>query len=166
LSASGLVDDNFHFIGFLPSKTKQRETLLASLRDMHGTLIFYEAPHRIADMAKALAGAFEPEREVVFARELTKLFEEIHRCRLSEAEAWVSADAHREKGEFVVLLEGAPENAAEHDADAARILSILLEECSVKQAATLAAKITGAKKNTLYDMALKMQADLPGNGQP
>jgi 16S rRNA (cytidine1402-2'-O)-methyltransferase len=166
LSASGLVDDRFHFIGFLPSKTKQRETLLASLCDMHGTLIFYEAPHRIADMVKALAVAFEPEREVVFARELTKLFEEVHRCKLSEAEAWLSADTHREKGEFVVLLQGAPEDVAEQDADAARILSILLEECSVKQAATLAAKITGAKKNALYEMALKMQADSCGNDEP
>ena len=100
---------------------------------------------------------FQPERQVVFARELTKLFEEIHRCPLSEALAWVKADAHREKGEFVVLLEGAPEEGDAEAAQAERILNILLAECSVKQAANLTAQITGRKKNALYDRALQIK---------
>ena len=159
ISASGLLNDQFHFIGFLPSKARQRETMLQQLRNVTATMVFYEAPHRILDCATALAAVFEPEREVVFARELTKMFEEIHRCPLSEAEAWIRADAHREKGEFVVLLAGAPAQDGESDADAERILKILLTECSVKQAASLAAQITGRKKNALYDRALQLKQE-------
>ena len=95
----------------------------------------------------------------VVQRELTKMFEEIHRCPLSEAEAWIKADGHREKGEFVVLLEGAPPADDENDADADRILQILLAELPVKQAAGLAAQITGRKKNALYDRALQLKND-------
>ncbi|OFA09159.1 16S rRNA (cytidine(1402)-2'-O)-methyltransferase [Duganella phyllosphaerae] len=159
LSASGLVNDQFYFVGFLPAKARQRENFLSTLRTVTATMVFYEAPHRILDCATALAAVFEPEREVVFARELTKMFEEIHRCPLSEAEAWIRADAHREKGEFVVLLAGAPSQDGESDADAERILKILLTECSVKQAASLAAQITGRKKNALYDRALQLKQE-------
>jgi 16S rRNA (cytidine1402-2'-O)-methyltransferase len=157
LSASGLVNDQFYFVGFLPAKAKQRENFLGTLRAVTATMVFYEAPHRILDCAGALAAVFEPERQVVFARELTKMFEEIHRCPLSEAEAWIKADAHREKGEFVVLLAGAPPAEDEQDRDAERILKILLSELPVKQAAGLAAQITGRKKNALYDRALQLK---------
>ena len=157
VSASGLLNDQFYFVGFLPAKAKQRENMLHSLRGVTATMVFYEAPHRILDCATALAAAFEPTRQVVFARELTKLFEEIHRCPLSEAESWIRADAHREKGEFVVLLEGATEAQDAEDVEAERILNILLAECSVKQAANLTAQITGRKKNALYDRALQLK---------
>lgn len=157
LSASGLVNDQFHFVGFLPSKAKQRESYLQGLQGVTATMVFYEAPHRIVECAQALASVFEPSRQVVFARELTKLFEEIHRCPLSEAEAWLKGDSHREKGEFVVLLDGAPEAAEAGDAEAERVLRILLAECSVKQAASLAAQITGQKKNALYERALQLK---------
>src|SRR5471032_2300445 len=131
LSASGLVNDQFYFVGFLPAKAKQRENVLQTLRAVPATLVFYEAPHRILDCAAAL----------------------------SEAEAWIKADPHREKGEFVVLLAGAPAAEEEQDLEAERILKILLTECSVKQAANLAAQITGRKKNALYDRALQMKAE-------
>jgi 16S rRNA (cytidine1402-2'-O)-methyltransferase len=157
LSASGLVNDCFYFVGFLPSKAKQRETALLSLANVTATLLFYEAPHRITDTVDALAAAFAPTRQIVFARELTKLFEEIHRCPLSEAAAWLAADAHRQKGEYVILVEGAPAAADEDAAEAERVLAILLAECPVKQAASLAAQITGQKKNALYDLALRMK---------
>lgn len=157
LSASGLVNDRFYFVGFLPAKARQRETALQQLLTVSATLVLYEAPHRIVDCVEALAAVFQPERQVVFARELTKLFEEIHRCPLSEALAWVQADAHREKGEFVVLLEGAAEGGDAEEANAERILNILLAECSVKQAANLTAQITGRKKNALYDRALQIK---------
>lgn len=157
LSASGLVNDQFYFVGFLPAKAKQRETALLQLLTVSATMVFYEAPHRILDCVEALAAVFEPQRQIVFARELTKLFEEIHRCPLSEALAWVKADAHREKGEFVVLLEGATGGSDAAEADAERILNILLAECSVKQAASLAAQITGRKKNALYERALQIK---------
>jgi 16S rRNA (cytidine1402-2'-O)-methyltransferase len=157
LSASGLVNDRFYFVGFLPAKAKQRENALRELVAAPATLVFYEAPHRILDCVEALTGVFEPTRQVVFARELTKLFEEIHRCPLGEALAWVKADAHREKGEYVVLLEGAPAGGDAEEAEAERILNILLAECSVKQAASLAAQITGRKKNALYERALEIK---------
>jgi len=159
LSASGLLNDQFHFVGFLPAKARQRESALAELLAVRATLVFYEAPHRILDCVQALAAVFEPTRQVVFARELTKLFEEIHRCALADALAWVQADPHREKGEFVVLLEGAAAGADAADADAERILKILLAECSVKQAASLAAQITGRKKNALYERALELKGE-------
>ena len=157
ISASGLLNDQFYFVGFLPAKAKQRENILHSLRGVTATMVFYEAPHRILDCATALVEAFEPTRQVVFARELTKMFEEIHRCPLSEAESWIRADAHREKGEFVVLLEGATEAQDAEDVEAERILNILLAECSVKQAANLTAQITGRKKNALYERALQLK---------
>jgi 16S rRNA (cytidine1402-2'-O)-methyltransferase len=157
LSASGLVNDQFYFVGFLPAKAKQRESALQQLLTVSATLVFYEAPHRILDCVEALAGVFQPERQVVFARELTKLFEEIHRCPLADALAWVKADAHREKGEYVVLVDGAPGGSDAQEAEAERILNILLAECSVKQAANLTAQITGRKKNALYERALEIK---------
>ncbi len=158
LSASGLLNDRFYFYGFLPAKAKQRETALQRLCGVAATIVFYEAPHRISEAVDALAAVFEPTRQIVFARELTKLFEEIHRCSLSEAAAWLAADAHRQKGEYVILLEGAPAAVDGDAVEAERVLAILLAECSVKQAAALAAQITGQKKNALYDMALRMKA--------
>jgi 16S rRNA (cytidine1402-2'-O)-methyltransferase len=157
LSASGLVNDQFYFAGFLPAKAKQRDTALADLRAMAATLVFYEAPHRIVETVNALATAFEPTRQIVIARELTKLFEEIHRCPLSEASAWLTAEANRQKGEFVLLVQGAPAAADADTTEAERILAILLTECPVKQAAALAAQITGQKKNALYERALQMK---------
>jgi 16S rRNA (cytidine1402-2'-O)-methyltransferase len=157
LSASGFLNDRFYFVGFLPAKGKQRETALLGLRALTATLVFYEAPHRIIDTVDTLASVFEPTRQIVFARELTKLFEEIHRCPVSEAAAWLKADGHRQKGEFVVLVEGAPTADDANAAEAERILAILLAECSVKQAAALTAQITGQKKNALYERALEMK---------
>jgi len=158
LSASGLVADEFRFVGFLPSKDKQRDTVLASLANSTATLVFYEAPHRIVDTLAALLRAFGPQRRVVIARELSKLFEQVHRCALSEAAGWMKADANRQRGEFGLLVEGATA-AADETAEAKRLLAILLAECPVSQAASLAAKITGLKKNALYSMALEMSGE-------
>jgi 16S rRNA (cytidine1402-2'-O)-methyltransferase len=151
LSAGGLVNDHFHFHGFLPAKAKQRDSELARLSSLDATLVLYEAPHRIVETVDALLAAYGGERQIVFARELTKLFEQIHRCRLAEAPAWLAADANHRRGEFVLLIEAM--------AEAERILAILLEECPVKQAAALAAKITGQKKNALYERALRMKSE-------
>ena len=160
LSASGFIADQFYFVGFLPSKAGQRETTLKALINVPATLVFYEAPHRISDTVTALASLFPGNRKIVFGRELTKLFEEIHRCDIADASSWLAADAHREKGEYVVLVEGAAADADAELIEARRVLSILLVSCSVKQAANLAAQLTGQKKNALYDMALTMQAQV------
>jgi 16S rRNA (cytidine1402-2'-O)-methyltransferase len=157
LSASGLVNDAFRFIGFLPNKSKQREHALQKLAGDTATLVFYEAPHRIVETIDALLLAFGPERHVVIGRELTKLFETVHRCPLAEAPAWLAEDANRQRGEFVVLVEGAPAAGDDNDAEAERVLRILLEELPLKQAAGLAAQITGQKKNALYERALQIK---------
>jgi 16S rRNA (cytidine1402-2'-O)-methyltransferase len=141
LSASGLADQRFHFVGFLA---------------MQAALVFYEAPHRIVETLQSMLQVFGPGRQVVLARELTKLFESIHRCPLGEAPAWLEADANRQRGEFVVLVEGAPPSDGD-DAEVERVLRILLEELPVKQAAALAAQITGQKKNALYERALEIR---------
>lgn len=158
LSASGLSSHTqFHFVGFLPAKIQQRHTLLQQLSHLHTTFIFYEAPHRILECIEALKIVFPPSHFIVIARELTKLFEEIHRCQLDEAIDWLKSNPHRQKGEFVVLLENIAPNQETTSAETHRILSILMSECSVKQAATLTAKITGEKKNTLYELALQLK---------
>ncbi len=157
LSASGLLNDQFYFVGFLPSKAGQRDSVLQDLAQIPASLIFYEAPHRIVESTQALHQAFGDTRQVVFARELSKLFEEIHRCSLAEAAAWLQQDSHREKGEYVVIVEGANADSDQDDLEARRVLSILLSELSVKQAAALAAQITGHKKNALYQIALDMK---------
>ncbi|MBO14288.1 MULTISPECIES: 16S rRNA (cytidine(1402)-2'-O)-methyltransferase [unclassified Herbaspirillum] len=158
LSASGLTDARFHFVGFLPAKTRQRETALQELVALQAALVFYEAPHRIVETVQSMLQVFGPTRQVVLARELTKLFEHIHRCPLGEAVAWLEQDANRQRGEFVVLLEGAQPVEGE-DAEGERVLRILLEELPVKQAAALAAQITGQKKNALYERALQIRQD-------
>lgn len=157
LCASGLPDEQFYFVGFLPAKAGQREQQLQTLRHLPATLVFYEAPHRILDTVQALAAVFEPERQIVLAREMTKLFEDIHRCPLSQALAWLQLDPNRIKGEFVVLLQGASQQNDTDALEVTRILSILLEELPLKQAAALAAKITGLKKNDLYQRALALR---------
>ena len=157
LSASGLLSDRFYFVGFLPAKAGQRDTTLRSLLNIPASLIFYEAPHRITETIAAMLAVFGGDHQVVLAREVSKLFEEIHRCPLSAAPAWLAADAHREKGEYVLLLDASQEATGENDLEARRVLKILLEECSVKQAAHLAAQLTGLKKNALYQLALEMK---------
>ena len=154
LSASGLIADQFHFVGFLPARDKQREAILDSLKNSAATLVFYEAPHRIAETIAAMVRVFEPNRQIVIARELSKVFEQIHRCPLSEATPWLSSDPNHHRGEFVVLIEAATAKDGDDLDDAIRVLDILLEECSVSQAAALTSRITGVKKNQLYEIAL------------
>ena len=158
LSVSGLVNDQFQFVGFLPSKGRQREIVLSGLVGASATLVLYEAPHRIIETVDALLLAFGPERQVVLARELTKLFESVHRCALGDAPAWLAADANRQKGEFVLLVEAAPV-ALDDSVEGERVLKILLAELSIKQASALAAQITGQKKNALYERALALKSE-------
>jgi 16S rRNA (cytidine1402-2'-O)-methyltransferase len=156
ISTSGLSGEGFQFFGFLPSKDAQRDSALQALSNSPAVLVFYEAPHRVLDTVGAMRQVFGEQRRIVIARELSKLFEQIHRCALSEAAAWLAADSNRQRGEFVLLIEGAKRSNSESDSllEARRLLTILLEECPVSQAAALAARITGVKKNTLYAMAL------------
>ena len=156
LSASGLAEPHFLFYGFLPAKARQREDALRELADLPYALVFYEAPHRIAETVASLLAVFGPERTLVLARELTKLFETVQACPLGEAPGWLEADANRRRGEFVLIVSGAPPSA--DDGEGERVLKLLLDEgLPVKQAAKLAHAITGAAKNALYDLALRLR---------
>jgi len=128
LSAAGIVDGAFLFAGFLPAKPGPRRKALERLGTLPYTLVFYEAPHRVVECAEDMSTALGPERVLVIARELTKLFEQIHRCRLGEAAAWLREDTDRQRGEFVLIAEG---NAARRESaklDWERVLTTLLAE--------------------------------------
>jgi 16S rRNA (cytidine1402-2'-O)-methyltransferase len=155
LSAAGAWVHTFSFIGFLATKPKQRATQLLSLLHHSQALVIYEAPHRIVETVQALLDAFGGERQLLIARELTKLHESIHRCTLAEGPTWLAGDANRQRGEFVLVVEGAPQEAPQEDAHDA-LLTTLLEELSVSSAAKLAATLTGASRNALYTRALAL----------
>lgn len=155
LSAAGLLDEHFLFYGFLQTKGGQRRQALEALRETPAALVFYEAPHRVletvADMADVLG-----ERTLVIARELTKLFESIHSVPLGEALAWLKEDTNRQRGEFVLIVSGASADADSGEGE--RVLKLLLADgLPTKQAAKLAAAITGVAKNALYELALTLK---------
>ena len=155
LSASGLLDEHFLFHGFLPSKAGQRRQAIEALREYPCALVFYEAPHRILEAVADLAAVLG-ERSLVIARELTKLFESIHSGPLTAALDWLKQDPNRQRGEFVLIVSGAP--ARGNDGEGERVLKLLLAEgLPVKQAARLAAAISGAAKNALYEYALALK---------
>lgn len=159
LSISGLNSDQFYFVGFLPNKLIQRNQILKRLIYQPATLIFYEAPHRIIETVKILSNILGALRNIVLARELTKLFETIHHCKLGEAVDWLTVDTHRTRGEFVILVQGANKND-KNNINTEEILNFLLTELpelSIKKLTYLAAKITGVKKNTLYKQAIQIK---------
>ncbi len=158
LSAAGLPSDRFCFEGFLPSKSVARSKVLAGLKDEERTLIFYEAPHRVLETVSAMVEIFGGDRQVVLARELTKLFETIRRMPLAEMRDWIASDSNQQRGECVLLVRGCEKGSDEGlSPEAQRVLSILTDELPLKQAAQLAAQITGVKKNALYQAALAQQ---------
>ncbi len=154
LSAAGMAETAFLFYGFLPAKAGARRKVLAGLRTLPHALVFYEAPHRIAECIDDIAANFESGRSVVLARELTKLFESIHRCRLDEAAAWLAADDNNRRGEFVLIVSGAPQLEGTLDAEAERVLGLAAAELPPAKAAKLAAAITGVPRDVLYAHAL------------
>lgn len=160
LSAAGLPSDRFAFEGFLPAKQAARVAQLESVAADPRTLIFYEAPHRILETLVDMCQVFGPEREVVMARELTKTFETIKGDRLDVMRDWVSADSNQQRGEIVLLVQGAPKrDIGDITPEQERVMRVLLEELPVKQAANLGAKLTGLKKNFLYQWALDQVGD-------
>ena len=157
MSAAGLPDARFLFVGFLPAKSAARRREIEALKSTAAALVFYEAPHRVVETVADLAEVLEPQRTLVIARELTKLFEQIAVMPLPEGNAWLAADSNHQRGEFVLIVSGPPPSTG-LDADTERTLRALLAELPVKQAAKLAAEITGAPKNALYQRALELKA--------
>lgn len=152
-SAAGFAADRFLFVGFLPPKPAARRKALDALESAC-PVIFYEAPHRVRETLEDLRLRYGAEREVVIARELSKKFEEVARLPLGQASAWLDAQAHREQGEFVLVLGPAAAAAPALD-EGDRALDALLEVLPPSEAARLAARISGVPRNALYRRALK-----------
>jgi 16S rRNA (cytidine1402-2'-O)-methyltransferase len=155
-------EGKFTFVGFLPNKPKARTEAIAGLASLDHAWVLYEAPHRIADTLAALAAGLPAARRLLVGRELTKLFEETPVMTVAEGPAWLAAEPTRAKGEFVLVVQGAGKAVADADApdaEAQRVLSLLLAELPAKRAAKLAAAITGAGTDALYRLALAQRAD-------
>ena len=158
LSAAGISGDSgFLFVGFLPSKAGERDQAITALQSQAQAVVIMEAPHRI----EALAQAMNPlgERLLTVCRELTKQFEEIVTVAASQFAAWLAAGSQRTRGEFVLVIH--PVVQALPKDDGLRALQLLLAELPLKTAVKLAAELTGAPRNGLYDAALKMKNNEP-----
>lgn len=156
LSVAGMVGEQILFCGFLPSSGSARRKAIAAVAGTPYCLVFYEAPHRVVQAVEDLAAELEQagDRRIIIARELTKLFEAVHTCRLTEAAAWLREDPNRTRGEFVLVVPwvkgiGAP-------AAWEPVLAALLEELPLAQAVKLTCAATGARRKPVYERALAM----------
>ncbi|MEO8936909.1 MAG: 16S rRNA (cytidine(1402)-2'-O)-methyltransferase [Burkholderiaceae bacterium] len=161
LAAAGLPDGAVQFVGFLPAKAGQATTALQALSTSTAHLVFYEAPHRIVDTLALVAVTFAG-RHCVIAKELTKRFETIHRCRVEDAVAWMTADPQRQRGEFVVIVEAAVDVGGGVDPALQKAMPVLEKLCaalSVSEAASLVAELTGVSRKALYAEALRIRRE-------
>jgi len=150
LSVAGVPSDRFVFEGFLPAKGGARRDRLEQVAAETRTLMFYEAAHRIEETLADMATVFGAERRAVLARELTKLFETVLDGSLSDLRARVESDPNQRKGEFVVIVEGAGEDADARIREGRRLFAKLGEYLKPSQAAKLAAELSGAPRKALY----------------
>jgi 16S rRNA (cytidine1402-2'-O)-methyltransferase len=155
LSVAGIEAHGVVFAGFLPVKGAERRERLAQLAAGPWAIALFEAPHRVSQTLADLHAALG-ERDIVIARELTKMFETITRVALREARAFVDADPDRRRGEFVLVVEGRSVEASPA-IDARELLITLLKELPVKSAVAIAVKLTGGKRNELYKLALELK---------
>lgn len=152
--------EGFRVCGFFPSKGAPRRQAIEAACNEVATQVWFEAPHRIEALAAELS-QHAPERRVTVCRELTKQFETIATLPAQQLAEWLRADAHRTRGEFVLVLHALPaviESASALPEATIQLLTVLLRELPVKQAVGLAAQISGAPRNTLYTHALAMRA--------
>lgn len=157
LSASGLPTDRFYFVGFLPAKRAARIKALDGLRDIQGTLLFFESSHRILASLQDCLDVFG-DRQVVMARELTKTFETIQSSTLSELCEFVAKDSNQQRGEFVIMLAGKTANDGDTDfVELDRTLGILMQQLPLSQASEIGAKLLKMKKNKVYQRALELE---------
>lgn len=158
LSAAGLPADRFVFEGFLPPKEAARDRRLEALHGETRTLIFYEAGRRVLATLKAMAAAWGAQRRAVLARELTKRFETLRDGTLGELAEWVAGDPDQRRGEIVLIVAGAAgRERGDGEVEAERLLRILLETHTPRDAAALAARITGLRRNRLYAIAQSLR---------
>ncbi len=160
MSVAGMAGNGYQFYGFLPASSKQRKAVLQEYAQMPHSVVFYEAPHRILACIQDSLAVLGAEREMLIARELTKQFETIYRAPLAEILRILQQDSNQQRGEFVLVLSPSVKQQDESDAQAwQNTLQVLMAELPLKQAVKLCAEITGAKKNLVYDFALKMKQD-------
>jgi 16S rRNA (cytidine1402-2'-O)-methyltransferase len=158
LSAAGLATDRFLFAGFAPAKSAARKEFFLGLAHETATLVFYESSHRIVESLQEMRDVLGGWRQILMAREISKTFETLHRTTLALLPDWVLADSNQQKGEFVLVVQGADkQDAADINTNVELILRVLLEELPLKQASAIAARITGEKKNAVYKKALEMR---------
>lgn len=157
LVASGMPTDRFIFEGFLPVKTVALEKYLENVKTESRTIIFYESSHRIVKTLETMRKILGENKIAVIARELTKTFETVKQDNLNNLCEWISQDLNQQKGEFVIILEGAEININQDESNIKKHLEILLRELPLKQAVSLTCELTGASKNTVYELALLMK---------
>lgn len=160
LSAAGLPTDRFTFEGFLPAKSGARQKQLEAGAERGETRVFYESPHRIRDLLADIA-AVVGERQVVLARELTKTFETLLEGSARELLAVMEADSDQARGEFVVMLAGAPakEASADDTQGEALLRAMLAEGVAVKSAAAVVVRLLGGRRKHWYQMALSLKSE-------
>ncbi len=159
LSIAGLPTDSFVYDGFLPAKSGARETALKAFKEESRTVVLLESSHRIVACMASVVATLGPDRYVVLARELTKRFETVLSGNAAQVHQRLLDDNDQTRGEFVIMLGGveARDNATELQTNLRDLLTILVEELPVKQAATIAAKVTGARKNEAYALAQELK---------
>lgn len=156
LSVAGLPTDHFIFEGFLSAKAAARRHRLESLAQETRTMIFYETPHRLLDCLTDMTQVFGQGRVIVLAKELTKLFETVQKDTLANLIEWLTAQPERQKGEFVLVVQGAPPpDEKTVSPETQRIFQILRQELPLNQAAKLTSQITGTSRNVLYALGLE-----------
>jgi 16S rRNA (cytidine1402-2'-O)-methyltransferase len=160
LSVCGLPVRRFLFEGFLPRTSAARRAFFENKRYCEITWAFYEASHRILETLEDMCAVLPHDRQIVIARELTKIHETIVKSPLAEALRLVATDPNMRKGEFVVIVDAAviEKNAAAVTPQEEKLLEMLLKECSVKTAAALVAEITGGRKKIIYQAAVAMRS--------
>jgi 16S rRNA (cytidine1402-2'-O)-methyltransferase len=164
VSAAGLEAQGFAFVGFLPPTPKLRRALIESVAPLPLALVIYEAPHRVRATVAELAQTLAPPRMLVIARELTKVFETIVRVPLDDAVAWLDAEPNRQRGEFVLIVDRPVQRRAavgSLDADARRLLGILLDEMPPARAARALSAYLGVSRDEVYDAAIAMAPRAP-----
>lgn len=155
LCVSGLPTDRFCYEGFLPAKSKARIDYLNQLMEETRTLVFYESTHRIIDSLQDMLQMFGTQRSLVLAKELTKSWETVIQKPIDQVINWLQEDDNRQKGEFVLIVEGYHKNTADDiDPNAIKLLNRLQQELPLKKAAAIVADIYGLKKNQLYQRGL------------
>lgn len=161
LSAAGLPVTRFSFEGFSPRTSSARKAFFSEKLNFESTWVFYESSHRILASLQDMIEIIPSGRQIVIAREITKLHETIIKTTLGDALNRVAEDENMRKGEFVVIVDGAVINKQEQllTTEQEKILKLLMRECSIKTAVALAVEITGVRKKVLYQAALAIESD-------